>query len=182
MSRKQARKDCIFSIIKASSSYGENLHSELQHQLQEDLNFVIHKSHKLCIANVTVSNIAKKPHTDDEGTTTEPSPTKRKRRSATPEFSFKEHCLYCGQICNVKKDPKNPRRWRPAYLFHVIEYERKGKDPLPVKDLIIRCNERKDNLADNVRIRLEGAIGDLHAAGARYHVDCKQRFHTRARS
>ena len=68
-------------------------------------------------------------------------------------------------------------------MFHVIEYERKGKDPLPVKDLIIRrCNERKDNLADNVRIRLEGTIGDLHAAGARYHVDCRQRFHTPARS
>ena len=68
-------------------------------------------------------------------------------------------------------------------MFRAIEYERKGKNPLPVKDFIIRrCNERKDNLADNVRIRLEGAVGDLHAAEVRYHVDCRQRFHTPGRS
>ena len=68
-------------------------------------------------------------------------------------------------------------------MFRAIRYERKGKDPLRVKDLIISiCNERKDNLANNVRIRLEGAVGDLHEADARYHVDCRQRFHTPGRS
>ena len=34
--------DCILSIIKASLAYGDNLHSELQHQLQEDPNLVMH--------------------------------------------------------------------------------------------------------------------------------------------
>ena len=169
------------SIIKASLAYGDNLHSELQHQLQEDPNLVVHY-HKTCVScYVTVSNIPKKPNTADESTITQP--TKRKRRSTIPDFSFKEHCLYCGQICNTKKDPKNPKRWRPAYMFRAIECERQGKESLPVKDLIIRiCNERKDNLADIVRIRLEGAVGYLHAAEARYHVDCRQRFHTPGRS
>ena len=37
---------------------------------------------------------------------------------------------------------------------------------------------RNNELADRVRIRVHGAVGDLHAAEARYHVDCRQRFYT----
>ena len=32
--------------------------------------------------------------------------------------------------------------------------------------------------AEEVRLRVEGAISDLHAAEARYHVDCRARFMT----
>ena len=41
---------------------------------------------------------------------------------------------------------------------------------------------RNDELADRVRIRVQGAVGDLHAAEARYHVDCRQRFYTPGRN
>ena len=32
---------------------------------------------------------------------------------------------------------------------------------------------RNDNLADQVRLRVQDAISDLHVADARYHVNCK---------
>ena len=41
---------------------------------------------------------------------------------------------------------------------------------------------RNDELADRVRIRVRGAVGDLHAAEASYHVDCRQRFYTPGRN
>ena len=31
-------------------------------------------------------------------------------------------------------------------------------------------------------IRVQGAVGDLHAAEARYSVDCRQRFYTPGRN
>ena len=41
---------------------------------------------------------------------------------------------------------------------------------------------RNDELADRVRICVQGAVGDFHAAEARYHVDCRQRFYTPGRN
>ena len=38
------------------------------------------------------------------------------------------------------------------------------------------CAKRSDEIADQVRIRIEGALSDLHAADARYHVDCMTSF------
>ena len=38
------------------------------------------------------------------------------------------------------------------------------------------CSERNDEWSNEVRVRIEEAISDLHAAEARYHVDCYSRF------
>ena len=38
------------------------------------------------------------------------------------------------------------------------------------------CTEKNDDWAAEVRLQLEGAVSDLHAADARYHVDCKSKF------
>ena len=38
------------------------------------------------------------------------------------------------------------------------------------------CSVRNDNWADQVRLRVQDAISDLHAADARYHVNCKSSF------
>ena len=38
------------------------------------------------------------------------------------------------------------------------------------------CNERNDDRANEVRIRLMGATADLHAADAQYHRDCFAQF------
>ena len=38
------------------------------------------------------------------------------------------------------------------------------------------CDIRADRWADEVRVRVEGCLSDLHAADARYHNDCKRKF------
>ena len=44
------------------------------------------------------------------------------------------------------------------------------------KHLLNKCDVRKDKWPGLVRIRIQGAVSDLHAADARYHLDCRQRF------
>ena len=45
------------------------------------------------------------------------------------------------------------------------------------KEFILKvCDQRKDNVAEQVRFRVEGALSDLHAADACYHVDCMAIF------
>ena len=45
------------------------------------------------------------------------------------------------------------------------------------KDAILdTCEKRDDDVANKVRVRIQGAISDLHAADARYHKDCKDSF------
>ena len=45
------------------------------------------------------------------------------------------------------------------------------------KESILKvCDQRKDHVAEQVRFRVEGALSDLHAADARYHVDCMTSF------
>ena len=43
------------------------------------------------------------------------------------------------------------------------------------------CENRNDDIAKNVKCRLQAARSDLHATDARYHVVCRQRF-VRSRS
>ena len=38
------------------------------------------------------------------------------------------------------------------------------------------CGHRNDLQADEVRLRVQGAVSDLHAADAQYHVDCYNAF------
>lgn len=46
-----------------------------------------------------------------------------------------------------------------------------------MKDKILdKCDERNDKWASDVRLRVSGAVSDLHAANARYHKDCRSIF------
>ena len=38
------------------------------------------------------------------------------------------------------------------------------------------CDQRNDELAHQVYIRVQGAVSDLHAADAQYHKDCHDSF------
>ena len=38
------------------------------------------------------------------------------------------------------------------------------------------CDSRGDNSARHVRLRVDGAVSDLHAADGRYHYDCRTAF------
>ena len=82
-----------------------------------------------------------------------------------------------------KKYPKHPRRWRPDYMFLATESKQRDNDLIPIKDMTLEnCKVRNDELADWVIIRVHGAVGDFHAAEARYHVNCRQRFYTPGRN
>ncbi len=46
---------------------------------------------------------------------------KRHRRSEIPPFDFLCHCIFCGEICELERDNKNPSRWRRAVLCRTAE-------------------------------------------------------------
>ena len=43
-----------------------------------------------------------------------------------------------------------------------------------------KCVERNDEWGNEVRIRIQDALIDLHAADAQYHHDCLHRFESNA--
>ena len=44
------------------------------------------------------------------------------------------------------------------------------------ESILVKCNERNDEWAGQVRVHVEGVISDFHAADGRYHVDCMSKF------
>ena len=101
----------ILAIIDASQKYEDDLHTKLQKQLSENPNLTIFY-HKNCVSRYTSkSNLAKY-----ELQSVSEKPPRKLQRSGV-KFSFREHCLYCGEICHLVKDPKHPGRWRPACCY-----------------------------------------------------------------
>ena len=92
------------------------------------------------------------------------SPSSCILRSETPEFEYKEHCLFCGQV---------------------VKYVNKkcGNDVFPVRTSDFQtniskiCEERNDKWGRLVASRLAFVI-DLHAADAVYHQQCSVNFRT----
>ncbi len=52
--------------------------------------------------------------------TTPDAPPLKKVHRLSSIFEFKEHCLYCGEICDLIKDPNYPERWRYAYNYNIM--------------------------------------------------------------
>ena len=70
-----------------------------------------------------------------------------------------------------KKDPKNPSRWREAYLCLSAE----GTKTLNKELIVQRCNEKGDKHSEDVKFRLV-MVKDLAASDCRYHKDCYSKF------
>ena len=163
----------IQSIIAASKAYGDGLHLTLERQLatNEEISLSYHKN---CVSRYTSrTNLAhhKKVTTDTDA---QEQPTKKRLRRSAEHFDFKKHCLYCGEACNVEKDPKNPSRWRPSFLVRSTHSEHERQ---PYSDYILsKCCQRSDEWSEQVKLRIQGAVSDLHAVEGRYHVDCRNRF------
>ena len=101
---------------------------------------------------------------------------KPEKRTGRPVQSFdvKLHCMFCGESCSIIPDKKNPKRWRKAYLCRTSD---RGNGLLPFKDVILQvCEQRHDEWGENVSLRVNGAMTDLHSADARYHDDCRENF------
>ena len=151
---------------------------DLENQYKHDSNLTI-KVHYKCVNKYChIKNIQKAVRDQSEPNVFEsishPILPKRARRSEVQKFVFRDHCIFCGEKCNVNRDPKHPNRWRPAYVCRQVEVS-DGSKTLKEEILDI-CVKRKDKQAECVRVRIEGAVSDLHAADARYHVDCKSNF------
>ena len=104
------------------------------------------------------------------------SSPKRRRSSGDSLFSFLQQCLFCGKDCNVHKSRKNQGRWRKAFIFRQNESTQSGKNMKQFLQDI--CDDRKDKWAGEVRVRIQGAVSDLHAADAQYNLDCRTTFIT----
>ena len=74
----------------------------------------------------------------------------------------------------MEKDKKHPDRWKKAVLCRTA-YEGPGKKAFK-ESILEACTQRNDDIANQVRVRVEGALSDLHAADARYHVNCMASF------
>ena len=160
----------IDSIVKASKIYRDDLHVELEQQVEEDENLTVY-FHRNCVSRYTSSSKTAK-HTREHSNVND-HPVKKARRSQS-SFDFFSQCLYCGERCDLSKDPKNPNRWRPAFICRSTVSD---QDQIPYKQYIIeKCASRDDAWAEEVRSRVVGSVSDLHAAEARYHRDCMCRF------
>ena len=74
-------------------------------------------------------------------------PLKRLCRSELSSFVFKLQCIFCGETGRLKPDPRNPSRWRAAYLYKTASCGTR----LSFKDLILEvCGRWKDALANQV--------------------------------
>ena len=40
-----------------------------------------------------------------------------------PKFAFLEHCIYCGDRCDVNKDLRHPERWLRANVFKQVNIQ-----------------------------------------------------------
>ena len=101
----------IDSIVKASNIYRDDLHVELEQQVEEDENLTVY-FHRNCVSRYTSSSNTAK-HTREHSNANDP-PVKKARRSQS-SFDFSQ-CLYYGERCDLSKDPNNPNRWRPAFI------------------------------------------------------------------
>ncbi|EDO50031.1 predicted protein [Nematostella vectensis] len=167
----------IESIIKFSKDYNDDIHVTLAEQLKRNSLLTI-QCHRDCVSTYT-----SKQHLDRHkkrqggGTSTSEAasqPVQKRRRSDVPAFSFKEHCLFCGELCEIKRNKKHPDRWKKAALCRTADTNPGEKS---FKHTILEaCTRRNDDIAHDVRIRVEGALSDLPAADARYHVHCMTKF------
>ena len=159
------------NIIDASIQYGVSVHVDLQKQLDANENLQA-SYHRPCITWYLT-------HAPESETGEMCSPVKCKRRSAIPLFNFREHCIYCGETCAVKKACKNPNRTVPGYLVTEVytkEVDERGKHVTSKDRILKRCKVRADDWADVVMMRVTDAPSDLHTSDARYHKNCLSRF------
>lgn len=177
-------RQCVLSraglhrIRKASNQHGDGLCEGLVDQQDDQTTVAVHRKcvdrycHPKSINKSLKErgDLSESPNNNDECT---PPAAKRSRRSEHCKFIASEHCIFCGLSCEIKKDPKNPSRWRPAYLCREIDVP--GRRNLK-KEIMKMCERRQDNHAEQISVRVAGIPADLHAANVRYHVDCKVRF------
>lgn len=152
----------VENIRKSSIRRGDGLASRL-----EGLTSI--RCHKNCVSSYTSDEHIQRSLGSRKGASKneEGAPQKKIRRSGSTEFAFKKHCIFCGTTC-LPMDPRHPKRWRK-----VVQCQTAGD----FKERILQaCDRRKDSWSEEVRVRISGAVSDLHAADGQYHHDCCKQF------
>jgi len=156
----------------SSKQTGDGLHLELEVQLEQNPELTVN-CHRSCVSSyVSTEHIARYRNKcylsegSDRG-----NPAQRRRSEICP-FVFKKHCIFCGQEC-LPPDPKNPGRWKEISQCQTAD--RPGQKSFKEK-VLEQCDKRRDQQAEEVRIRISGATSDLHAADGQYRRDCYKRF------
>jgi len=78
---------------------------------------------------------------DSDNADSSGSSSKRLRSSTEGMFNFREHCLFCGEECQVIRSQNNPNRWREAYLCSRSDNE----GQVSFKVSVIRHAERRSD-------------------------------------
>jgi len=132
--------DRIKSIIQASKRRQDTLHIALEKQLQDDPSLLL-QCHRDCVSTYTSSWHISRHLKRTVATTSCETPVKRTRRYDAVKFDFRQNCLYCGETCIIRPDPKNPKRWRKAVVCRTAD--RPGRQTF--KDAILEvCALRND--------------------------------------
>ena len=164
----------INTIIEYSKEYSDGIYLELEQLLADDPNSTI-KCHKTCVNHYATSHhrnriLKRKSNSDSLPDVS----TKQTRLSIGTKFDFLRDCIFCSEQCDIVKDPKNPNRWRAAYLTKLCD---KNENNNSLKNTITKaCDIREDSWAAKVKLNIAGAASDLHAVGGRYHNDCRTKF------
>ena len=153
------------SIIDASKIRNDGLHLTIEQNCSSAVHY-----HKNCVSTYTSKcHMKRMSHTIARSNSPQP---KRKCRADLRNFDFNTQCLFCGDLC--EPDTKHPSR----HLKRIVLCKTADRPQLKsLKAAIVdHCHARGDQWSNEVLVRVEGTVSDLHAADARYHYDCKTNF------
>lgn len=83
-------------------------------------------------------------------------------RSSSGQFSFRDHCLFCGQIAKLN----DKKRGLDVFPVRTLQFQ---------KAVVDICKQRSDVWSSEVERRVNSAL-DLPAADAVYHQCCSVNF------
>ena len=164
----------IESIIVASRVRGDGFHEQLEASLHDRSSTHSVYVHKNCVSTYTSkTHIQRYVSKHSQQTTPEEPQRKKIKRSDITTFDFRRHCLFCGEECKTEVEPRHPYRWRRVVQCRTAN---RGEDKTFKQGILDVCDQRNDEQAHQVRLRVQGAVSDLHAADAQYHKDCEAIF------
>ena len=95
---KNAGPARVKTIIKFSKECDDNIHTNLEENLQRDPELAI-KCNRSCVSTYTsIQHLRRHKKRQGLSSDTVLNPPKSQRRSDVSAFQFKENCIFCGQV------------------------------------------------------------------------------------
>ena len=124
---------CAFKQLLNEERY--TLHQGLEQLLTEDSNCTVtsHRTRVACYTSPKSMKRILKRKNDVRSEKLEECEVEIKHvhRSSTPIFDFRQHCIFCGEWCDVQKDCEHPGRWRKPFLCRTVsdlDLKQEGQD------------------------------------------------------